>query len=137
MSLTFIDTNILVYAYDMDAGVKHLKAKKLMQEYWETEDGVISTQVLQEFYVTVTRKLPNPLSKQIARDVVQTYRAWHIYRPNIEDILTASEFEQRHQFSFWDGLIMVAAQMSGATTLITEDLQDGRQINSVKIVNPF
>jgi predicted nucleic acid-binding protein len=137
MNQSFIDTNILVYAYDADAGAKHIKAKQLLKECWETETGVISTQVLQEFYVTVTRKLPQPLSKQLARDVIQTYRAWNVYCPSIEDITAASELEQQHQFSFWDALIIIAAQMSGATTLVTEDLQDGRQVNGVTIVHPF
>jgi predicted nucleic acid-binding protein len=137
MSPSFIDTNILVYAYDADAGNKHLKAREILQDCWKTESGAISTQVLQEFYITVTRKLPQTLPKRTARDVIQTYRAWPIYCPTIEDVLTASELEEQHTLSFWGALIVVAAQMSGAVTLISEDLQDGRKIGSIKIINPF
>ncbi len=137
MTSIFIDTNILVYAYDADAGTKHLKAQMVLRDCWETESGAISTQVLQEFYVTVTRKLSKTVSPQAAREVIQTYRAWPIYQPTIEDVISASELEELHHLSFWDALIVIAAQMSGATTLMSEDLQDGRQIGSLKIINPL
>lgn len=137
MTQTFVDTNILVYAYDADAGDKHLKARTVLQECWDTESGAISTQVLQEFYVTVTNKLPKTLHPKSARDVIQTYRAWPIYLPNLDDIIAASELQQQHQLSFWDALIVVAAQMSGASELISEDLQNGQQIGTLRIVNPF
>jgi predicted nucleic acid-binding protein len=136
---TFIDTNILVYAYDADAGDKHIKAKEVVSKCWETESGFTSIQVLQEFYVTITnpKKSTRPISLLSARDVIQTYHAWTVYRPAVEDILSASELSERYQFSFWDSLIIVAAQMSGATTLLSEDMQNGQQIGSIKIVNPF
>jgi predicted nucleic acid-binding protein len=137
MNLTFIDTNILVYAYDADAGDKHIKAQAVVKECWENESGIISTQVLQEFYVTVTRKLSSPIPPQDARDVIQTYRAWSMFRPTIEDIISSSELEQRYQLSFWDALIVIAAQVSGAAILVSEDLQDGQQIGSIKVANPF
>ena len=137
MNLSFIDTNVLVYAHDADAGAKHLKAQKLLQDCWETESGIISTQILQEFYVTVTHKLPKTIAKRVARNAVQAYQVWPVYQPSVEDIITASELEERHRLSFWDALIVIAAGMSGASTLISEDLQDGRQIGNVKIVNPF
>jgi predicted nucleic acid-binding protein len=137
MSLTFIDTNILVYAYDADAGDKHKKAEALLRDCWETESGALSTQVMQEFYVTVTRKLPKTISKRAAREVIQAYEAWPVYHPNTGDILAASELEEQHSLSFWDALIVVAAQKSGAVDLASEDLQDGRQIGSLKITNPF
>jgi len=137
MNLCFIDTNVLVYAYDADAGDKHLKAQQLLRECWEKESGVISMQVLQEFYVTVTRKLPKTMPKEGAREVVQIYNAWPVYTSTIEDIIAASELEDHHKLSFWDALIVTSAQMSGATLLISEDMQDGRQFGLVKIVNPF
>ena len=137
MNLSFVDTNVLVYAHDADAGAKHSKAQKLLQDCWETESGVISTQVLQEFYVTVTHKLPKTLPKQVARNVIQAYQVWPVHQPSVEDIIAASELEEQHHLSFWDALIVIAAQLSGATTLVSEDLQDGRQIGNVKIVNPF
>jgi predicted nucleic acid-binding protein len=97
----------------------------------------VSTQVLQEFYVTVTRKVPKPLAKRAARAVVDTYRAWPVHRPEVDDVIAASELEERHQLSFWDALIIVSAQRSGARTLLSEDLQDGRRIGELIIVNPF
>lgn len=137
MTLVFIDTNILVYAYDADAGDKHLKAQTVLRDCWENESGSISTQVLQEFYVTVTNKLTKTVPVQTARKVIETYRAWPLYLPTIEDIIVASELGEKHQLSFWDALIVIAAQMSGATTLLSEDLQHGQQISSLRIVNPF
>jgi predicted nucleic acid-binding protein len=137
MNPVFIDTNILVYAYDADAGDKHLKARAILRDCWEAGTGALSMQVLQEFYVTVTGKLTRPLPKSIAREVIQTYEAWPVYRPNLEDLITASELQEQHSFSFWDALIVTTAQKSSAITLFSEDLQDGRQIGSVKIVNPF
>ena len=135
--LTFIDTNILVYAYDADAGDKHLKAQAVLRDCWENESGAISTQVLQEFYVTVTHKLTKTVSAQTARKVIETYRAWPIYCPTIEDIIAASELGEKHQLSFWDALIVISAQLSRATTLLSEDLQHTQHIGSLRIINPF
>jgi predicted nucleic acid-binding protein len=139
MTPTFIDTNIIVYAYDADAGDKHIKARNILRECWEAESGIISTQVLQEFYVAITnvKKMTQPISSLAARDVIQTYHAWTVYRPAVEDILAASELSERYRYSFWDSLIIIAAQMSGVTTLFSEDMQHGQQIGSVKIINPF
>lgn len=134
---TFVDTNVLVYAYDADAGSKHEQAQSLLVELWESESGVVSTQVLQEFYVTVTRKLRKPLVKRRAREVVATYESWPVHRPGIDDIVAAAELEERHRLAFWDALIVVAAQRSGAERLLSEDLQDGRRIAGVSIANPF
>ncbi|MDP9389545.1 MAG: PIN domain-containing protein [Actinomycetota bacterium] len=133
----FVDTNVLVYAYDADAGGKHGAAKARLAALWEGESGVISSQVLQEFYVTVTRKLPNPLRRQTARDVMTTYAAWPVHRPDVEDIVSASQLEERDQLSFWDALIVVSAVRSGARELLTEDLQDGRRFDGLLAVNPF
>lgn len=137
MNQSFIDSNVLVYAYDIDAGDKHKKAQEILQNCWESESGFISTQVLQEFYITVTRKLTKVLPKAKAREIIQDYTAWPVYQPTVEDIISASELEEKHQLSFWDALIVVSAQNTGATTLITEDLQNGRQIGKLKITNPF
>jgi predicted nucleic acid-binding protein len=87
--------------------------------------------------VTVTRKLSSPIPPQDARDVIQTYRAWSTFHPTIEDIISASELEEKYQLSFWDSLIVIAAQVSGAAILVSEDLQDGQQIGSIKVTNPF
>jgi predicted nucleic acid-binding protein len=134
---TFVDTNVLVYAYDADAGDKHEAAQARLQALWEDESGAMSTQVLQEFYVTVTRKLRRPLPRPVAREVVATYRAWPIHRPEAEDVLAASELEERHRLSFWDALIVVSARRSRAHTLLSEDLQEGRRFDDLVVVNPF
>ena len=137
MSPSFIDTNILVYAYDADAGAKHLAAKDLLKICWETESGILSTQVLQEFYVTVTHKLSKRLSKQKVREVIQNYQAWPIYSINVDDVLSASEIEEKYQISFWDALIVQAAMNSGCNKLYSEDLQGGQKFDSIIVINPF
>lgn len=134
---TFVDTNVLVYAYDADAGAKRQAARSHLQTLWENESGLTSAQVLQEFYVTVTRKLSRPLPRRHAREVIATYRAWPVHRPDADDIVSASELEERHQLSFWDALIIVSARRSGASALLTEDLQDGQRFDGVEVVSPF
>jgi predicted nucleic acid-binding protein len=134
---TFVDTNVLVYAYDADAGDKHEAAKEVLTRLWIDETGLISTQVLQEFHVTVTRKLRAPLDRRRAREVVATYGAWEPHRPSVDDVLAAAELEERHQLAFWDALIVVAAQRSGAALLLSEDLQDGRRFGDVTVASPF
>jgi len=134
---SFLDTNVLVYAYDTDAGPRHERARSLVAELWETRAGSVSTQVLQEFYVTVTRKVPKPLTKRVAREVVETYQAWPVYRPDVGDLAAASDLEERHRLAFWDALVIVAAQRSGADVLFSDDLQDERRIAGLTIRNPF
>lgn len=97
----------------------------------------MSTQVLQEFYVAVTRKLPKPLAGHTAREVVATYRAWPVHRPEVDDVIAASELEERHQMSFWDALVIVSAQRLGVRSLLTEDLQDGQLVGDLVITNSF
>jgi predicted nucleic acid-binding protein len=134
---TFVDTNVLVYAYDADAGAKHQAARSQLQALWQQESGLVSSQVLQEFYVTVTRKLGRPLPRRTAREIIATYGAWPVHRPDVDDLLAASELEERHQVSFWDALIIVSARCSGAHLLLTEDLQDGQRFDGVEVVSPF
>jgi predicted nucleic acid-binding protein len=134
---TFVDTNVLVYAYDQDAGPKRRVASELLRTLWQEEEGAISTQVLQEFYVTVTRKVAKPLSPAAARDVLQTYEVWKPHRPDAIDLVRASEVGEHHSLSFWDALIVVSAGRAGAVRLASEDLQDGRRFDSVEIYNPF
>ncbi len=133
----FVDTNVLVYAYDADAGQKRDEARERLRGLWETETGSLSTQVLQEFYVTVTRKLTSPLRRRTAREVIATYRSWPVHRPDGNDLLAASELEERHRLSFWDALVVVSAQRSGAGSLLSEDLQEGRRFDGLIVVNPF
>jgi len=133
----FVDTNVLVYAHDADAGRRHTLAARLVAELWETRRAVISTQVLQEFYVNATRKIPSPLRRAIARQVVRTYAVWQTEIVGPPDIQLASELEEQQQLSFWDALIVVSALKGGARTILTEDMSPGRSISGVRIENPF
>ena len=133
----FVDTNVLVYAHDLDAGERHVVAARLVAELWETRAAVISTQVLQEFYVNATRKIPSPLPRATAREVVRTYAIWQTEPIGPTDILLASELEEQHQLSFWDALVVAAALKGGASRILTEDMSDGRTVAGLRIQNPF
>jgi predicted nucleic acid-binding protein len=128
---------VLVYAYDVDAGQKHDAARALIADLWRTRRGVISTQMMQEFYVTVCRKLSTRLDRLTARAVIETYRAWPVHALDVSDVLAASELEERYQLSFWDALIIAAAQRMNADRVVTEDFQDGRRLEGILIENPF
>jgi predicted nucleic acid-binding protein len=134
---TFVDTNILLYAHDRSAGAKRAVAASAVAGLWGNRLGLLSTQVLQEFYVNATRKLPEPITASRARAVVERYATWPVYRIEPADVIDASRLEKRYRLSFWDSLIIVAAAHSGATRLLTEDLQHDREINGVRIENPF
>ena len=133
----FVDTNILVYAHDVDAGDKHRVAADRIAELWETRSGVISAQVLQEFYVTVTRKIPSPLPRYVARSIIAGYGVWQVETATPHTVITASEIEERYQLSFWDALIAAAAAQGRADVLLTEDLNTGQTIEGVRIEDPF
>lgn len=137
MSSVFIDTNVLVYAFDADSGLKFERAQSILKDCWNNQTGVLSTQVLEEFYVTVTKKLPSKMDKQSACNIVQVYKAWSAQPITPDDIIDASEFEEQNQLSFWDSLIITIAQKTGAETLYSEDKQDGQKFGSLTIVNPF
>ena len=137
MSSVFIDTNVLVYAFDADSGLKFERAQSILKDCWNNQTGILSTQVLEEFYVTVTKKLPSKMDKQSARNIVQVYKAWSAQPITPDDIIDASEFEEQNQLSFWDSLIITVAQKTGAETLYSEDMQDGQKFGSLTIVNPF
>ena len=133
---TFIDTNVLIYAHDMDAKAKHEAAKRVLQELWSERAGVLSMQVLQEFYVNVTRKIPHPISKESARLVVSTYTTWCIDTTPAE-MSTAFRIEDEAHIGFWDALIVASAVKSGANRLLSEDLKAGQIISGVRVENPF
>jgi predicted nucleic acid-binding protein len=115
----FIDSNILIYAHDLDADDRHRKAVEIVRDLWTNQNGVISTQVLQEFYVNVTRKIPQPLDKSKAREVVRNYSLWQTETIDSSDVFRASEIEEANRISFWDALIVVAAAKSGASVLLS------------------
>lgn len=132
----FIDTNVLIYAHDVDASGKHELAKRILQELWSQRAGALSTQVLQEFYVNVTRKIAKPLSKKSARAVVESYVSWCVDTTPAE-ISAAFRIEDEARIGFWDALIIAAALKAGADRILSEDLNAGQTISGVQIVNPF
>ena len=134
---TFVDTNILLYAHDQREPEKSAMAREIVSELWRTREGVLSTQVLQELYVNLTRKLRVVVPRSKARALVGRYGRWPVYAITTGDILEAADLEQRHSLSFWDALIIVAAARSGAERIISEDFQHGRTIGGVRIENPF
>lgn len=134
---TFVDTNVLVYAHDRSEGRKHEIAQQILRELWKTQTGVVSTQVLQEFYAVATRKLDPPLSRPAARRLVADYGEWCTMPADPQLIVSASVLEEAHQLSWWDALIVEAALRSGAATLLTEDMQDGQRFGAMVVRNPF
>jgi predicted nucleic acid-binding protein len=133
----FVDTNILIYAYDIDAGSKHTKAARVIEDLWTSRNGALSVQVLQEFYVNVTRKIRKPLTKRLAREVLEAYAAWHIETVGPDDVVRASLLEERNKVSFWDALILVAAKKANADKVLSEDLSHGQRIDGVTVENPL
>ncbi|HEY2290050.1 MAG TPA: PIN domain-containing protein [Thermoanaerobaculia bacterium] len=133
----FVDTNVLVYAEDQDAGNKHTIARNLVADLWRSGEGVLSIQVLQEFFVTVTRKIPRPLSQEEALVIVGQYLNWRVVE-NTGDLLLASiRLASTLKVSFWDALILQAAQVEHCDRIWTEDLNHGQRIGDLMIVNPF
>ncbi len=133
----FIDTNILVYAYDRDAGAKHEAARDILVDLWNQAGGLLSLQVLQEFFVTVTRKIPNPLPLRLAREIVEDLLTWRVVGLDGQDILGAIDVQERESLHFWDALIVRAAQKARAAELFSEDFGDGRSFGDIKVRNPF
>jgi predicted nucleic acid-binding protein len=133
----FVDTNVLLYAYDNGEPAKQPIAKAVLEQLWTDRSGAISTQVLQEFYHVATRKLAPPMSRPQAREIVGIYSAWPVVLLEPAVILAATRVEDEHQVSFWDALVVEAARVAGAGRLLTEDLQHGRVIEGVRMQNPF
>jgi predicted nucleic acid-binding protein len=134
---TFVDTNVLAYAHDRSEAHKRPIAQAILEDLWQDRAGAVSTQVLQELYVVVTRKFDPPMPHAAARELVAIYGEWRVVRVDVPLILAASKLQEDHGFSFWDALIVEAANRAGATRLLTEDLQHGRNIGGLGIENPF
>lgn len=133
----FVDTNILVYARDSGAGTKHVQAIALMHELWASRTGRLSVQVLNEYFVTVTRKLQPGLSPDAAWTEIETFRAWDPVPIDWTLLERARNIFSQHSLSWWDSLIVTAAVTSGAETLYSEDLQHGAVYGGVTVRNPF
>jgi len=132
---SFFDTNVLIYADDKAAPAKQRRALELVAEYRRARTGVVSLQVLQEYFVTVTRKLH--LDPAIARRKVELLAEFHVAAPDVSDILAAIDLHRLHNLSFWDALIVRSAKQSGCTVLLSEDMQHTRDLDGLQIVNPF
>ena len=133
----FLDTNILVYLYDADAPEKQECARGRFEEVASAGRVLLSTQVLQEFYVGVTRKLAVPLDPKDAEDVVRQLSKLPVVPTDADRVLSAIRRSRRHRLSFWDALIVECALAGGGTRLLSEDLQAGRIIEGLTVENPF
>jgi predicted nucleic acid-binding protein len=133
----FVDTNILVYAHDRSAGLKHRRARVLVEQLWDSGKGVLSTQVLQELCINLRRKAGNPLSVDEVRLLIRDYAAWDVATNTPASILKALDIENRHKISFWDALIVQAAEDAGASILYSEDLAAGQRYGATRVVNPL
>ena len=132
---SFIDTNILIYSDDADELEKQKVALELLKSGWQNGNAVLSTQVLQEYFSASTRKLKIPAEK--AQRKIELLSHLEIASIEHQDIVRAIELHRLHSFSFWDALIVRMAQKTACAILYSEDMQDGRKIDGVQIVNPF
>ena len=132
---SFFDTNVLICADDKGAPAKQRRSLELIEEHRRARTGVVSLQVLQEYFVTATRKLQ--LDARIARRKVELLAEFDVAAPELADILAAIDLHRLHGFSFWDALILRAAQQAGCSVVFSEDMQGTREIDGLHIVNPF
>jgi predicted nucleic acid-binding protein len=132
---TFFDSNILLYCDDAANPAKQLRAVELVLEHQRRNTGVVSLQVLQEYFVNSTRKLR--VEAALARQKVEVYTRFHVVEPSVSDILAAIDLHRLRGFSYWDALILRCARQAGCSVLLTEDMQHGQVIEGVRIVNPF
>jgi predicted nucleic acid-binding protein len=133
---TFVDTNVLIYAHDIDAQAKHEVATSVLRQLWSQRTGVLSLQVLQEFYVNVTRKIASPLPKDVARLLVNSYAIWCMETTPAE-ISAAFRIEDDSRIGFWDALIVASAAKCGAMRILSEDLNAQQRIAGIRVENPF
>jgi len=136
-SYQFVDTNILVYAHDLSAGDKHIRARDLIQGFWESRYGCLSVQVLQEFYVNVTQKVMCPINWGEAARIISDLACWRVHEPKSKDVLEAIDLQQRYRISFWDAMILQSATQLNCTVIWSEDLNPGQVYEDISVVNPF
>jgi predicted nucleic acid-binding protein len=136
-SAIFVDTNVLVYAHDITAGEKRDRASSLLADLWESAEGRLSVQVLQEFFVNVTRKIPRPLDADTAASILADYSRWDVHSPGPEDVLDAIAIHRKEGVSFWDAMILRSATTLRCGTLYSEDLNPGQRYEGVEVRNPF
>lgn len=131
----FFDTNILVYA--SSAAAEDIRKRKTALELVRNEDFGLSAQVLQEFYVTVTRKIRIPIESSAALALLDLYRTFPVVLTDYPLVVAGIEMSLRYRISYWDGAIIAAAESLGAEVLFTEDLAHGQRYGSLRVVNPF
>jgi len=134
---SFVDSNVVVYLFDQDSPKKKAAAQRILQTEASVGNILLSTQVLQEFYVTVSRKLAKPLKPETALEAVTRFSAFPLVIVDMPLILSAIRRSQKDSISFWDSLVIDAALKGGAQRLWSEDLQHGRMVNGMRIENPF
>jgi predicted nucleic acid-binding protein len=132
---TFLDTNVLVYTDDSGDLFKQRTAIDLVKLHRRQNSGVVSIQVLQEYFASITKKFK--ISPESARRKVETLARFHVASPSVEDVLSAIDLHRLQNISFWDSLILRMARQSGCSILLTEDMNHGQVIDGVRIVNPF
>ena len=133
----FVDTNILVYAYDNSAGNKHTEANRILQELWMNGTGCLSIQVLQEFFVVLTNKINKPIDITTVKAIVSDLGYWTVHEPSVDDVLGAVDIQQQFGISFWDAMILQSALQLGCERMLSEDLSSGQMYDGVTIINPF
>jgi predicted nucleic acid-binding protein len=133
----FVDTNILLYAHDDSAGTKRDQARMLVEQLWESRDGCLSVQVLQEFFVNATRKIAKPLSAETAKEIIADLSHWHMHVPAADDVLGAIGIHMRAGISLWDAMIVRSAAEMGCAVVYSEDLNAGQDYSGVRVENPF
>lgn len=133
----FVDANILVYAHDRSTGEKHVRARDRVDQLWDSGLGVLSIQVLKEFCYNIRRKAAQPLPVEEVRLLLRDYSTWEVVTNTPSSILGALDIEARYKTSFWDALILQAAEISNASVLYFEDLAKGQRYGSVRVVNPL
>ena len=136
-NLQFVDTNVLIYAHDVSAGPKRVRAQELIARLWESREGCLSIQVLQEFYVNVTQKVAKPLTPEQAADIVASLAAWEVHCPDVQDVLEATRLQGNHQTSFWDAMIIASAIHLGCHTIWSEDFHAEQVYEGVTVQSPF
>jgi predicted nucleic acid-binding protein len=132
---TFLDTNLLLYCDDASNPGKQTAALQLVLEHLRQRTGVVSLQILQEYFVNATRKLG--LDSDFTRQKVEVYSRFHVVEPTTSDVLAAIDLHRLYRLSFWDCMILHCAKLSGCAVLLTEDMQHSQTVNGVRIVNPF
>jgi predicted nucleic acid-binding protein len=133
----FIDTNVLIYAHDVTAGEKYRRAQTLLVTLWTSQRGCLSIQILQEFFINVTRKLSQPILVAEASVLIADFAKWQVHSPTAQDVLSAIALHQRYHVSFWDALVIQSAVQLDCKILWSEDLSHGQIYAGVRVLNPF